>query len=51
MSRTIIFCVLAVAFALAGCNQYVFLEEETPPGKVPPPTSQPAPPAPDIEPG
>ena len=37
MSKTSMFCVLAVAFALAGCNHFIFLEEETPPGRVPPP--------------
>jgi len=42
MSRTNLFCICTIAAALVGCTQNVYLEERTPPGKVPPPTSAPA---------
>ncbi len=41
MSRTHLFCICAIAAALIGCTQNVYLEEQTPPGKVPPATSTP----------
>jgi len=43
MNRMILAGVCAVAFALVGCNQNVYLEQETPPGQVPPVTSTPDP--------
>ena len=41
MSKTSLFCICAIAAAMVGCTQNVYLEEETPPGKVPPAASAP----------
>lgn len=49
MSKIILVCICVVAWALAGCNQNVYLEEETPPGKVPPKSSAPVSAAPDAD--
>ena len=39
MRRKNLFCICTIAAALIGCTQNVYLEEQTPPGKVPPATS------------
>ena len=41
MSKIILVCICVVGLGLSGCNQNVYLEEETPPGKVPPKASAP----------
>ena len=39
MSKTSLVCICTIAVALVGCTKNVYLEEQTPPGKVPPAAS------------
>ena len=51
MSKAILVCTCVAVLALVGCNQFIYLEEETPPGQVPAEKSAPVSAAPDADPG